>query len=460
MTGSTNAISRSLQSKSFQRRLTIGFATTVAVTALIAIAATFVLHDVVANKDSVIYNYGQDLILTERLRYTAEKKISLFRGYYLTRADFFLQDLQENQKQFEETISQLRENATPEEREDLDEILKLNKEYDAINQELIEKMQKGEQVEQLALEIAAKVRPFRQKFEIELTKLVDIESKQLEDAKAESIQSTQRNFILIAVITAVAILLSGILAFVLSRTLNQLYQRALRATRVREEMLGIVAHDLKNPIASVGVISALMKRSLLSPGDSKRLIPTLDRLDRVTDKMSRLIDDLLVVDKIESGIFSLALKTEDVKAILADVVDSFSPIAQERSIDLKTNFANDLGEIHCDRDRLHQVFANLIGNALKFTPTGGTITFKAEKIGQQVSFQIEDTGPGIPAEQLPRLFERHWQAKETAQNGNGLGLYIAQNIVRAHGGDIGVTSSRGKGAAFAFHLPVKPTLVI
>ena len=460
MANFSNASSRSLQSKSFQRRLTIGFATTVAVTAVIAIAATFVLHDVVANKDSVIYNYGQDLILTERLRYTAEKKISLFRGYYLTHADFFLQDLEENQKQFESTVEQLRLNATQEERDDLDAILKLNQEYDSINQELIGKMQKGERVEQLALEIAAKVRPFRQKFEVELTKLVDIESNQLESAKAESLQITQRNFILIAVITAGAILLSGILAFVLSRTLNQFYQRALRATRVREEMLGIVAHDLKNPIASVGVISALMKRAIQSPGDNIQLIPTLNRLDRVTGQMSRLIDDLLVVDKIESGILSLALKTEDVKTILADVLEFFLPQAEERRIQLKTNFETDLGELQCDRDRLYQVFANLIGNALKFTPIGGVITVTAKKAGSQVSFEIDDSGPGIPAEQLPRLFERHWQAKETAQNGNGLGLYIAQNIVRAHGGEIAAVSTLGKGSSFRFYLPVKPTLVI
>lgn len=444
--------------KSFQRRLTLGFATTVAVSALVAIAATFVLHDVVANKDTVISNYGQDLILTERLRYTAEKKISLFRGYYLTRSDFFLQDLEENQKQFEQTVSQLKENATKEERDDLDAILRLNQEYDAINRELIGKLQRGEQVEQLALEIAAKVRPFRQQFEIELTKLVDIESHQLEDAKAESIRITQRNFILIAVITAVAMLLSGVLAFVLSRTLNQFYQRAVRATRVREEMLGIVAHDLKNPIASVGVISALMKRAVKSPGDGKQLIPTLDRLDRVTDQMSRLIDDLLVFDKIESGIFSLAIKKEEVKSILSDVVDSFAPKLQERKIELKTYFDPELGEIHCDRARLYQVFSNLIGNALKFTPSGGKVTFNARRVGQQIRFEIEDTGPGIPADEIPRLFERHWQAKETAQNGNGLGLYIAQNIVRAHGGEIRASSTPGQGASFDFSLAVKPTL--
>jgi signal transduction histidine kinase len=442
----------------FQRWLTAGFTTTVAVTAIIAIVATFLLHDVIQNKDIVIYNYGQDLILTERLRYLAEKKISMFRGYFLHRDDVFLVGLQDKQKQFVDTIQQLKRTASPEEQDNLDTLLKMSQKYDTANQELVDKVRRGEEIGHLYEDLDSYIRTDRQQFELELTELAAMESRELEVAKAESIHMAKRNFILIAVITAMALCLSGVLAFVFSRTLYELYQSAVRATRLREEMLGIVAHDLKNPIASIGMISALMQRVLNSGGEMERLMPTLLRLDRVTDQMCRLIDDLLVVDKMESGIFSLNLKSENLKTIASDAVDALQPLAAEKQIQLRLQLETDPGEIVCDRDRLYQVFSNLLGNALKFTPNNGSVDFKIRKREDQVHFEIRDSGTGIAGSQIPRLFERHWQAKETSQKGNGLGLYIAQNIVRAHGGEITVNSELGKGSIFTFSLAVKPTV--
>lgn len=444
----------------FQRWLTAGFTTTVTVTAVIAVVATFLLHDVIQNKDLVIYNYGQNLILTERLRYLAEKKISMFRGYFLHRSEIFLAGLQDKQKQFVDTIQQLKRTASPEERDNLDTLLNMSQKYDTANQELVDKVRRGEEIGHLFEDLDSYIRTDRQQFELELTELAAMESRELEVAKEESIHMAKRNFILIAVITAMALCLSGALAFVFSRTLYELYQSAVRATRLREEMLGIVAHDLKNPIASIGMISALMQRVLNSGGETERLMPTLLRLDRVTDQMCRLIDDLLVVDKMESGIFSLNLKSENLKTIASDVVDALQPLAAEKQIQLKFQLETDPGEIVCDRDRLYQVFSNLLGNALKFTPNNGSVDFKIRKREDQVHFEIRDSGTGITSSQIPQLFERHWQAKETSQKGNGLGLYIAQNIVRAHGGEITVNSELGKGSIFAFSLAVKPTVAL
>jgi signal transduction histidine kinase len=115
-------------------------------------------------------------------------------------------------------------------------------------------------------------------------------------------------------------------------------------------------------------------------------------------------------------------------------------------------------DVLCDRDRILQVFANLIGNAIKFTPRGGEIFVGAQPEAAvsaiEARFWIKDTGPGIPVENIPHVFDRYWQARSTAKLGTGLGLSIAKGIVEAHGGRIWVESEIGKGACFAFTLPV------
>ncbi|MBL0891651.1 MAG: ATP-binding protein, partial [Gemmatimonadaceae bacterium] len=109
----------------------------------------------------------------------------------------------------------------------------------------------------------------------------------------------------------------------------------------------------------------------------------------------------------------------------------------------------------CDRQRLQQVLSNLLGNAVRFTPAGGRIVLAATMHDDAVRVSVSDTGPGVAPEDVPRLFERYWQAPRLLRAGSGLGLYIAKGIVEAHGGDIGVDSEPGKGAMFWFTLPVR-----
>lgn len=446
-------------STNFQRRLTLGFAATVAVTALIAIASTFLLRDALQNKDQIIYDYGQDLILTERLRYLAEKKISLFRGYFLTGLNDFLSDIPSQQKEFADVIDQLKKTATPAELEELESIRQISFDYDRAVTTMVGRKQAGESLKQLVPDLISVVRPFRKSYEEKLTELVDLESGELDIAKIDSKHITQRSFILIAAITAIALALAGALAFVLGRTLTRIYQGALRATRLREEMLGIVAHDLKNPIASVRMSTQFIKRSLASPKGENLLEPALERIDRVTHRMERLIEDLLVVDKIESGIFSLNFKKEDLSSLLSDIADSTKPLADEKNIRFVAEVPSHLGQAVCDRDRLMQVFSNLLGNAIKFTPQSGTVAIEATAFDGEVLVTVKDSGPGIPPEQLPHLFDRHWQAEETSQKGNGLGLYIVQNIVKAHNGEISVTSYPGQNTIFQVQIPREQALI-
>jgi signal transduction histidine kinase len=133
-------------------------------------------------------------------------------------------------------------------------------------------------------------------------------------------------------------------------------------------------------------------------------------------------------------------------------------LAISKGLQLKSELPTDLYAVFVDRHRILQVFANLIGNAIKFTPSGGTITVRAEQFEEDIQFSVEDTGPGIPKEEIPHLFDRFWQARKTARLGTGLGLFIVKGIVEGHGGRIWVESELGVGSRFHFTLPMKPPL--
>jgi signal transduction histidine kinase/DNA-binding NarL/FixJ family response regulator len=229
----------------------------------------------------------------------------------------------------------------------------------------------------------------------------------------------------------------------------QLYHDALQATRARDEILGVVAHDLRNPLSTVRMAAQLLADDV-APAHRK----PLDTLLRTTERMNQLIQDLLEVTRIESGKLALELHTESVAGVLREATAMLQPLAQARSIAFETALAADLPRVPLDSARVLQVVSNLVGNALKFTPAEGRVTLGAEVQGREVRVAVSDTGPGIPADQIPRVFGRFWQAGTGDRRGIGLGLSIARGIVEAHGGRIWVESVEGQGAHFYFTLPI------
>jgi signal transduction histidine kinase len=139
-------------------------------------------------------------------------------------------------------------------------------------------------------------------------------------------------------------------------------------------------------------------------------------------------------------------------------LDALRPLADAKRIDLSAECPEGMPPVLADRERLLQVFANLGGNALKFTPAGGRVTIRVAAVGDVARFVVLDTGPGIAPEHLPRVFDRYWQDGGTAASGHGLGLAIAKGIVEAHGGRVGVTSTLGSGSAFSFSVPLAGAL--
>ncbi len=234
-----------------------------------------------------------------------------------------------------------------------------------------------------------------------------------------------------------------------NRELREAQSQARRAIQEREDLLAVVSHDLRNPL-SVILVSATLALRTGHPGDADRR--AIEAIRRSALRMDRLIGDLLDASMIEAGRLSVETTIQPVEQMVREAVEALEAPAAQKRIRLEAIGGSDLG-VFCDRGRMLQVFANLIGNATKFTPEGGSITVRVEPRGPEVMFFVTDTGPGIPDDQLPRLFDRFWQAKRTARLGTGLGLTIAKGIIEAQGGRIGVESQLGVGSTFFFTLP-------
>ncbi len=228
----------------------------------------------------------------------------------------------------------------------------------------------------------------------------------------------------------------------------RLYRTARSATRARDEVIGVVAHDLRNPLNVV-----LMQAALLRESVSAARGPA-ERIDRSVQRMNRLIQDLLDVSRLDTGAFAIARARHPARQLVAEVLETQRALASAAAIELSLDAPDELPHVSADRDRLQQVFENLVGNAIKFTPRGGHVGIGASARDRDVLFWVSDTGIGIGPEDLPHVFERFWQARsEDRQRGAGLGLTIAKAIVEAHGGRIWVESAPGQGTTFFFAIP-------
>jgi signal transduction histidine kinase len=234
------------------------------------------------------------------------------------------------------------------------------------------------------------------------------------------------------------------------------YQKAVSAARAREELLSTVSHDLRSPLHTILFSLALLEKSAMSaaPHEARHLA----RIRRTAGYMQHLLADLIDTAKIEADRFLVDREPSAIAPLISDVVEMMLPLASRRSIRLETavDAAAAGAIVLMDRDRMTQVLTNLLGNAVKFTPEHGSIVVGVERREGEVRLSVHDTGPGIPAKDLGRIFDRFWQARQTAQLGSGLGLFIARGIVLAHGGTIWAESAPGAGSTLYVTLPTAP----
>jgi PAS domain S-box-containing protein len=231
----------------------------------------------------------------------------------------------------------------------------------------------------------------------------------------------------------------------------RLYRASVQASHIRDQVLSVVAHDLRNPLSTILLQSALLRRQCPEPaGQSHK---PEDAIHRAATRMNRLIQDLLDVARMESGQPTIERARLSARELIVGAVEMLRPLADSSALELRVDVDDDVPDMLGDRDRLLQVVENLIGNAIKFTEPGGSITAGAAAREREVRFWVADTGVGIAPEHLPLVFDRFWQVTRSGRHGAGLGLPIAKGIVEAHGGRIGVTSRPGRGTTFWFTIP-------
>ena len=222
--------------------------------------------------------------------------------------------------------------------------------------------------------------------------------------------------------------------------------------RRRQEYLASVAHDLRNPLSAIVTSAALLQRGIVGAA-TDRSRQQVEIVLRSARHMDRLITDLLDLAQIESGRFRLCLRRHGVKELVRDAIEAIQ--AQAQDISLEMELGPGVTTVCCDLERLLQVLGNLLGNAIKFTPAGGSVRVAAALKDEAVEFTVADSGIGIPGDQLERIFDRYWQAKQQSGRGVGLGLSIARGIVEAHGGHIRAESVPGIGTTFSFTVPLR-----
>ena len=238
----------------------------------------------------------------------------------------------------------------------------------------------------------------------------------------------------------------------LARSFNQMAEKLEQVETMRRQLIGDVSHELRTPLSAIkGSMEALMDGIL--PANPE----TYQQIHQEADRLARLVDDLQELSRVEGGAYSLDIRPITVSTLVQTALKRFSPQAQTKQIELRTDLPSDLPPILADQDRITQVLTNLVGNALQYTPQGGQVTIQAVRLGDEIHVSVMDTGIGIPAEHLPHLFTRFYRVDKSrsrqAGGGSGIGLTIARHLVEAQGGRIWAGSSgTGQGSTFTFSL--------
>jgi two-component system phosphate regulon sensor histidine kinase PhoR len=230
--------------------------------------------------------------------------------------------------------------------------------------------------------------------------------------------------------------------------------------RIRKDFVINVSHELRTPLASIqGYTETLLDGAL---DDKENNVRFLNIIRQNAERLARLTADLLTLSRLELKTQKLQITGHAVNPLIEECIDTLRPIAGKREIELRFSPAPASAQVFCDDEAMHQVMMNLLDNAIKYTPEHGVITVSAQAVpdsprGEMIEIAVRDSGQGIPADELPRLFERFYRvdkARSRALGGTGLGLAIVKHLVRSMGGDVRVQSIVNEGSTFSFTLPV------
>jgi two-component system, OmpR family, phosphate regulon sensor histidine kinase PhoR len=224
-----------------------------------------------------------------------------------------------------------------------------------------------------------------------------------------------------------------------------------RLLNLRRDFVANVSHELRTPLSTIKVLTETLIDIRSSDDEAIRF---LSKIDAEIDSMAALVRDLLDLTRLESGAGRLALRVVDAATLVDDVCNRMRPLAQRHQVDIRTCIDPGAGSVAVNEQRLHQALINLISNSIAHSPTGGAVTVRASGNPESVTFEVVDTGTGITAADLPRVWERFFKSDRARSGpGTGLGLAIVKHIVQAHGGSVSASSEFGSGSTFRVELP-------
>ncbi|WP_437318745.1 sensor histidine kinase [Sorangium sp. So ce385] len=400
----------------------------------------------------------RNITLVERLRWTTELIVSHGRGYLVSGNRELLDEAEDAKARFRENIRALR--AQPLSPTALQLLADLEAEaarFFLLQRELLVARERTDDAGLIARRFDAELRPLRRELYRSIERLVEHKEFAIEAAyageRAERAELVLRLYGLLVLLASAGL---GI-AWYFTRRLGNLYHQvreareaARRAVTARDELMGIVAHDLRNPLSAITLKAARLRRA----AGSEQVRQQAESIENVAKRMEQLIRTMLDAATLEASKFSVTPAPCAVDDLLRETLELFGPLAESKRVRLEQSVSAPGLVIFAERGRVLQVLSNLVGNALKFTPQGGRVILSVDRDSEAARFGVVDSGPGIPREDLTSIFERFWKVEASGERGTGLGLYIAKGIVDAHGGRIWAESEVGRGTRFYVTLPL------
>ncbi len=239
--------------------------------------------------------------------------------------------------------------------------------------------------------------------------------------------------------------------------IRDLEAREREASRALEQVASTVSHDIRNPLGTITMGTALLHAALARRGAAALdELAILERVERACKRIQRVIDDLNDVARIDAGTFHVAPRRESVNAVLQEAAAAAQALAGSVGVEVSVVSSDADITSTIDRGRVLQALANLVGYAVKVTPRGGAISLSAELVDALVRFSVSDTGPGLAPEHVPHVFDRYWQGPQGSRGSPGVGLFLVRAIAEAHRGRVEVQSEVGRGSTLSLLLPACP----
>lgn len=446
---------------SFSHKICLGAFGTCFTFFLFIICTFAFLKKVINEENTFISTYAEQLIFAERMQNAIKTQFSIVPVFVLSGKDELVAQFDKAHEQFT-TISQRLERLTQN-----DDDLKAIRHIRDLELALYQRATPGIKMRQSGVSRDAVHGYFSDmddhsnSLNDAINNFVHNKSASFEQARLKTFEENSQIvrdivFITVGVIFACVLSLMFLLRALQEKRLADqkneiLFFEERRLSMARKETVEVVAHDLKNPLSTIKMSLELILENLNKDSDNKELVQIAFRS---TEFMQKLIHTLLDHAKIESGHLALDLVHCNAVSFLDKVLLRFKPLAAEKNIKIETLFENRGLTCRLDLVRMEQVFANLLDNAIKFTPQDGKINCTAQERQGAVEFRFTNSGPGISEEHIALVFERFWQKRSTAKQGAGLGLAITKSIVEAHGGKISVTSRPGEETTFQVILPL------